>query len=433
MNAQPLLAFLRHCEEIRHASFEGLFFRGRRSGTPLILRSLEGPANWIRLCSGPGSPLELEHVCVNDPAMGDASPLQPDSLIWSSLAPGFERAAEAGTLFRRNGYGPGLATRRGGPGWIAFRLPRTLSRLDLLVSVRDDRRSNRAWGLSVEVSEDGETWRRVYAHVDRLIAYQQEIVKLLPPAHQRGPEEQAVRTLGEIVQKIVQGGYAACRPLLEESSIPESVRREIKAALNDGLLRAVQREWTSHGVQMSFRYWAPHEKTRYLQAAASVIAALRELSPHVCFGFGFVLGTMRTGDFIPHDDDIDLVMAWPHRPEVRLSDLIAELRSHLAAKGYRVTGEHFNHVHVDRPEWPHVFDVFVGFTEEDRVSWFPSARRGLSLDTVFPAREVVAHGVPCPFPAKPLEYLEATYGKQWREPDSHFMHPWDVGQYADLA
>jgi hypothetical protein len=88
---------------------------------------------------------------------------------------------------------------------------------------------------------------------------------------------------------------------------------------------------------------------------------------------------------------------------------------------------------VGRAGWPHVFDVFVGFAEDERVSWFPSARGNLALSQVFPTRDVTLHGVSCPFPAQPETYLEATYGARWREPDSHFMHPWDRKQYADLA
>jgi hypothetical protein len=433
MNSEPLLAFLRHAEEIRQARFEGLFFRGRRSGTPLTIRGLEGPVNWVRLLSGGNRPLELEHIVVTDPSEPRGPALQPESLTWSSLAPGFEVAAAAATLFKPHGYGPGLATKPGKSEWIAFRLPRTLPRLDLTISVRDDRWAHRAWAVGIEISSDGQSWRSAYSHLDRLVAYQKEVLELLPPAKHQSPEDKAVRLLGQIVQKVVQGNYGAARPLLDKSEIPETVRREVKASLNGGLLRAVHREWTSHGIQLSFRYWTPQEKTWYLQAAAGVISVLRELSPDVCFGFGFVLGVLRHGDFIPHDDDIDLIIAWPRRSAERLADVKKILSAHLTERGYRVSGEHFNHVHVGRPEWPHVFDVFVGFTEDDRVSWFPSARRGLSVGTVFPPKDVIVHGVACPFPAQPEAYLETTYGTAWRQPDSHFMHPWDRAQYADLA
>jgi hypothetical protein len=433
MNAEPLLDFLRRAEEIRLARFPDLFFRGRRSGIPLLLSSLEGPAHWVRLCSGAGSPMELEHVAVSDPSTPGAGPLPLDTLSWSSLAAGFEAQASAGAVFNPDSDGPTIATRPGKAEWISFRLPRSLSRMDLLVRARDDRWSSRAWGLAVEVSSDGQSWRRVYSHLDRLVAYQKEVLALLPSSSRATPDDEALRLVSQIVQKIIQGDYSAPRPLLEASASPDSVRRQLKGALNSGLLKAVHREWTSHGIQMSFRYWTRQEKTKYLKAAVGVIGHLRELSPNVCFGFGFVLGMLRSDDFIPHDDDIDVVVAWPHGPGQRLADRLEALRTHLTAKGYRVAGDHFNHIHVGRPEWPHVFDVFVGFIEGDRVSWFPSARRGLSLEWVFPPQEVVTHGVACPFPAQPEAYLAATYGSAWREPDSHFMHPWDRGQYADLA
>jgi len=435
MNPAPLLDFVARAEQLRREHFADLFFRGHRSRAPLRLAGLPGPAVWIRIQAGPGNPLELEQVTVRDATDGGACDLiQPLELTYSSLAPGFEDAAQCRRLIDNPDGRLGIATRSGPAEWIALRLPRPLARFDLLIHARDDRWTHRAWGLSVEVSADGIHWQRVHSQLDRLVAFQNRFRDWLPAPGLTSPDDEALRVLAQILSKIVQGSYAAARPLLESSPMPEPVRRQVIAALNAGILRDVRREWTSHGIQMSFRFWAAREKSDYLAAAVEVIAALRELSPLVSFGFGFVLGVLRSGDFIPHDDDIDVVVAFPRGAEPRrLSDLLARVREHLEAKGYRIAGDHFNHVHVGRADWPHVFDVFVGFAEGDRVSWFPSARGGLALAQVFPTRDVVSHGVACPFPALPEQYLEVTYGPRWREPDSHFMHPWDRQQYADLA
>jgi hypothetical protein len=434
MNPGPLLDFLARAETLRRDSFADLFFRGHRSDSPLRLTGLPGPALWVRLQPGAGNPLELEQVSIQDASEGaPGTPVPPLELQYSSLAPGFEDAMRQRLVFDNPGGRLGIATRSSPAEWIAFRLPRPLARFDLVIHARDDRWTHRAWGLAVEVSADGITWRRVHSQLERLVAFQNRFKAWLPDAGHDSPDDEALRAVGKILATIVQGSYAAARPLLEASPMPEPVRRQVTAALNAGILHDVQREWTSHGIQMSFRYWTPREKSDYLAAAVEVIAALRELSPLVSFGFGFVLGVLRSGDFIPHDDDIDVVVAFPHRAGQKLPDLLARIREHLGAKGYRIAGDHFNHVHVGRAGWPHVFDVFVGFAEDERVSWFPSARGNLALSQVFPTRDVTLHGVSCPFPAQPETYLEATYGARWREPDSHFMHPWDRKQYADLA
>lgn len=427
MSIDAVIAALGQAEQVRSERFADLFFRGRRSQRPLVLQGLGRPVRHVRICGGKNTPLELEGIAVRD----GGEDLLPLSLKTSTVAGGFDAKVQDMAVFRNTGESVALATQTGGQEWASFELPRTAEDLVLTVHARDDRYTQRAWGLAVDVSTDGQDWTRVYSHIDRLVAYQKAIAPFF--AAKEEPARSALAAAHQIVVAIVQGSSEAARPMLDKSAFAEADRRRIKAALNQGLLRTLHREWTSHGIQRSFRYWSPREKADYLRNAKDVVADLAGLTPLACFGFGFVLGMLRSGDFIPHDDDIDLIIGLPHRPGARLATELERVRNHLRAKGYVVSGEHFNHVHVRKASWIHVFDVFVGFVEGDRASWFPSARRGLAVEWVFPAQRINLLGVDCLFPAQPEAYLAATYGEGWRDPDPNFMHPWDRGQYKDLA
>jgi len=73
-----------------------------------------------------------------------------------------------------------------------------------------------------------------------------------------------------------------------------------------------QLEWTTsgHGIQRSFRFWSPEELTEYLPTANQISAMLKSIGVEVLFGFGAVLAYVRDGDFIPHDDGLDLIVAF---------------------------------------------------------------------------------------------------------------------------
>jgi hypothetical protein len=150
------------------------------------------------------------------------------------------------------------------------------------------------------------------------------------------------------------------------------------------------------------------------------------LTPYVTFGFGSVLGFVREGELIAHDDDMDLLVAFREEPDCCFKDAKMALRRHLVSDGFDVQNADYpTHLKVC------CVDVFVGFIEDNEVvSWFPSARGGLFLSDVFPVTTKTVFDVPCRIPGNPERYLEVTYGKDWRNPDLDFGHPWDFSQYT---
>ena len=225
---------------------------------------------------------------------------------------------------------------------------------------------------------------------------------------------------------------AARKKLAAVEDLDDADRRRFREAMNARLLPARQRLWTIHGPQRSFRFWSDAEKDRYLRFTVEVVEALRTLTPHVSLGFGSVLSAMRDKALIPHDDDLDVIIAFEPHEATTLAEGLARIAAHLEPQGYTVSGSFSAHRHVGRPGRKYI-DVFVGLFEGDQVSWYPGARGALTRDMMFPTRDVPLLGIPVPVPAHPEAYCEAVYGPTWNVPNPDFAHRWDATAYADIS
>ena len=189
----------------------------------------------------------------------------------------------------------------------------------------------------------------------------------------------------------------------------------------------------AHGLKRTFRFWAPSEKRAYLEGTRALMESLRPLSPHVCLGFGAVLGWVRDQDLIGHDDDLDILVAFDASQVPDLGTGLEQARRILEADGHSVVGTFFSHLWV-RTSAGHNADVFVGLIEKDgSLSFYPSARHSLRLPDLAPVGQATLYDVTVPVPADCEAYLARTYGTTWRRPDIGFAHPWDRSAYRDIA
>ncbi len=222
--------------------------------------------------------------------------------------------------------------------------------------------------------------------------------------------------------------------LRADEALTPAERKRIIGAVNDGLLFGRRLEWGNHGIKRSFRFWSEAQKKNYVGRSIELVDLLRnELTPHVCFGFGSVLGMIRDGDMIAHDDDMDLIVALPARRRLTFRKVLTELRALLRRHDYAAAeSANLNHVSTARNRQAGT-DVFIGFIDPDRrVSWFPSRRGSLNFGDVFPVASMRFFDHDCPVPRDPLKYLEATYGPDWRTPIPSWNHAWDASQYRDF-
>ena len=236
--------------------------------------------------------------------------------------------------------------------------------------------------------------------------------------------------LFDIFKMVISGDYGEAHAALQTDApfLSSAQKKEIRKVASDAILFEREREWSSHGIWRSFRFWSLTEKKAYLEKCSNLISYLRNLTPYVVFGFGSILGFVREKDFIAHDDDMDLLLAFPMGLVRDFTDAKKLVKDYLSAGGFEPYNEGLTHMTVNGA------DVFIGFIDADSsVSWFPSKRGGLEFNDVFPSITREIFGIECELPANPEKYLEVTYGLNWRDPDSGFMHPWDQTQYQDLG
>ncbi len=197
------------------------------------------------------------------------------------------------------------------------------------------------------------------------------------------------------------------------------------------IARLYRLEFTIHGLARSFRYWSREEKVQYLEFGKELQQALEGAGAQVCFGFGAVLGFVRSGDFIEHDDDLDLLVAFDKDSMPTISAGLQRVEEHLRAAGYTVEGDFLSHRWVWLQEGQ-CLDIFVGLIEGEHVSFYPSRRHAYRRDDIFPPEAVAFHEVEVAMPRNIVTYLAKTYGPDWRVPNSAFGHSWDEAAYADI-
>jgi SAM-dependent methyltransferase len=210
------------------------------------------------------------------------------------------------------------------------------------------------------------------------------------------------------------------------NAITDPEYRFVLCQVNEQFAYPNRLELTSHGLARSFRFWSLQEKVAYLDLANAVVSTLAVKFPDTCYGYGFVLSYVRDQDFIPHDDDIDILVCVEDAEYSNFSDAIRAVEDCLRASGYEVTGDWRTHrkvLHNGKE-----IDVFVGLHEGDDVAFFPGPRSGIRYSDVFPAGKSTFWGRRISTPQKPDVYLQKVYGGEWRRPKVGWRHinNWDL-------
>ncbi|MBU4609714.1 hypothetical protein IMZ29_03855 [Achromobacter sp. GG226] len=203
-------------------------------------------------------------------------------------------------------------------------------------------------------------------------------------------------------------------------------------SLNQDIAWSTNREITSHGLFKSFRFWSIEERKKYLESANDLLNVIKERFPLVVFGYGIALGFQRSGDLIPHDDDVDILVVVEAEAYASLTEALAELSAHLASRGYFLYGKWPGHRKAARSREIKDVDVFVGIKEGDFLSFIPGPRKKIKYSDVFPAVVRTVSETPIPLPSNIEGYLGAVYGIDWREPQPGWQHNWSLAEYTDV-
>jgi hypothetical protein len=388
--------------------------------------------------------LHLATVAVS--ASGLTDPVRQTRRNSSSTWNNYGKTLADGILFDPANRRTAFHTRRENRPYLDITFDRPYDVERLLLRNRPDPTSRRARGLQVltRSAQDGVwTTRLDLMRRERdLVAASERFVRRrvrdrqLAASLQRKQVKTSIGTveseLVRILDQIMLRDDGTVDRDLGRIRIDPITAATFRNTVSELILARRQLEWTSHGIRRSFRYWSRPDQQRYLGFARTELADLDQLSPHTAFGFGSVLGIVRHQGLIPHDDDLDLLIAFEPDQAPNIAAGVKQVEDLLRAKGYTVAGDMLAHRWISKPGQTKV-DVFVGIFEGDEISWYPGRRGSFTRSMIFPTHSISTLDTDCPVPRETHRYLAEVYGPRWSDPDPDFRHQWGRTDYADIA
>ncbi len=232
----------------------------------------------------------------------------------------------------------------------------------------------------------------------------------------------------------------------EETQILFYCLRRAKPARAHGLLSRLKVDCEKRGEQARFasffeiikdvlhpEFITPHGycTTFSQRPAAEIFAALDEnLAPlfsadtPVILYAGALLGYVRDGALIGHDDDIDVAIHLGDHPLEDIAPLWHAYKKRLKALGLLdeksvddpgVAIKLVNKLGID-------VDLFPSWTSNDRFSVYPYSLDALARDAIFPLKPFLQTRIM--LPNDPEAMLVQSYGQGWKVPDPLFHFDW---------
>lgn len=167
----------------------------------------------------------------------------------------------------------------------------------------------------------------------------------------------------------------------------------------------------------------------YVGLMQRVIATLGDCGYAAMLAYGTLLGAVREGNFLAHDDDIDLFIPTNATTRNSVEDVLASLAEQLRSRGWHTSRPNsYTNFHLIDPASKLHADVFPLLVNGDRTSLHMEKMRlrEIPTDMLLPPRSVTFLGQEMPVPADPEAFLTERYGKDWTTPDPFYDWPWKL-------
>lgn len=178
-----------------------------------------------------------------------------------------------------------------------------------------------------------------------------------------------------------------------------------------------------HGYALSL---GSRDEEAVWREVAAILSALRGLGHEAFVVSGTLLGLVRDGGLIGHDDDVDLAVLLGSSDEAAVAEEWNAFRVRLGEAGlldpdFDNFGKHHCKVLVHGGVG---VDLFPAWLADGRVFVWPHTHGELAVADLLPLdlREVAGSVVA--LPRRPEPMLELNYGPDWRSPDPTYRFDW---------
>jgi len=147
--------------------------------------------------------------------------------------------------------------------------------------------------------------------------------------------------------------------------------------------------------------------------------------------YGTLLGSIRSGTFIKHDDDVDVGYLSKASTHDQLMAEREQLMEIFKSSNFRVSATSIHLpfsvslIDQQQPCWVELFPIWL---DEDDPEHYRMYMHTMSVRSV--SKKIIGtssnlkfaflNGTPFPAPAQPEEFLKLRYGDSWQSPDPFF-------------
>lgn len=204
----------------------------------------------------------------------------------------------------------------------------------------------------------------------------------------------------------------------------DRLQKEIDSATR--ILKTKRMILARHGIR--YEGFLKAKSGKFLALARSSVLELQNFGYESFFGYGTLLGAVREGEFLQHDDDLDILFRAHSSTYADVSREVDELVAKFVSRGYRVESllPKFLNVHVSDPKSGAMIDLFPYWLNNGKAYLHMEKMkvRGISESILIPHRLISIHDQLAPAPNAPRSFLQERYGEGWETADPYYEWPW---------